>query len=136
MYVCMQLCIIIFMYVCMYVCMCLCMYVFMYVCMYICMCVCIYLYMYVCICVCMYLCNIVYTCVHSYMHLLNNVFWTNLSLVYLSNSFNPKRIHNNIHIHQHTPGPSETLLFHSSLKSFCPATSAYHQYGSYFSSSY
>ncbi len=49
----------------MYVCMCVCVYVFMYVCMYVCM----YLRMYVCKYVCVYVCMNVclYVCMHVYI---------------------------------------------------------------------
>ena len=48
-YVCMFVCLCVYVQICMYVCMNVCMYVYTHVCMYVCMCVCAYVYMYVCI---------------------------------------------------------------------------------------
>ena len=68
MYVCMYVCVCVFVYVCLYVCMCVyvcvfvcvCMYVF--VCVYMCVCLCVY------VCVCMYVCVCIYVCVYIRMH--------------------------------------------------------------------
>jgi len=64
-YVCMRVCVC--MYVCVYVCVCVCLYVC--VCIYVCVSVCMYVCVYVCVCVCvcMYVCVCVFVCVCVYV---------------------------------------------------------------------
>jgi len=55
------------MYICIYVC--ICMYVYIYMCIYMCVCI----YIYICVCVCVYICIFIYlqrlqrVCVTSYV---------------------------------------------------------------------
>ena len=61
MYVCMCVCVCVYVCVCVCVWVCVCVYVCMCVCVYVCMCVCVYVCMYVCVYVCMYVCMYVCT---------------------------------------------------------------------------
>ena len=59
-YVCICICMYLFMYVSVYVCICICMYficmyLYMYLSIYVCICICMYLYMYVSVCTCLYM---------------------------------------------------------------------------------
>ncbi|VEL26023.1 unnamed protein product [Protopolystoma xenopodis] len=62
MYICMYVCIYVWMYVCMYICMDVCMYVYMYACVHLCMYVCMYVCMYLCLYTGMYACMYVFMC--------------------------------------------------------------------------